>query len=137
MAGQHPNSRRSLTIIPVATMSSKGYNFTMIETRYRLEYYLEDNGVSPFKEWLSNLRDRNGHAKISARLNRVKLGNFGVVKALGDGVNELKIDYGPGYRVYYAMSGRTVVLLLIGGDKSTQQEDIKAAKGYWKRQQRG
>ena len=118
-------------------MSSKGYNFTMIETRYRLEYYLEDNGVSPFKEWLSNLRDRNGHAKISARLNRVKLGNFGVVKALGDGVNELKIDYGPGYRVYYAMSGRTVVLLLIGGDKSTQQEDIKAAKGYWKRQQRG
>jgi len=109
----------------------------MTDTPYRLEYYLEDDGGAPFKEWLSNLRDRNAHAKISARLNRAKLGNFGNVKALGDGVNELKIDYGPGYRVYYAMAGRTVILLLIGGDKSTQKEDIKVAKAYWKLQQKG
>jgi putative addiction module killer protein len=67
----------------------------------------------------------------------VKLGNFGIVKPLGDGVSELKIDYGPGYRLYYAMSGKTVVLLLIGGDKTTQTQDIKTAKAYWKRQQRG
>ena len=67
----------------------------------------------------------------------MKLGNFGVVKALGGGVIALKIDYGPGYRVYYAMNGKTVVLLLIGGDKRTQKQDIKVAKAYWKRQQGG
>jgi putative addiction module killer protein len=109
----------------------------MTDTPYRLEYYLEDNGRAPLTEWLSNLRDRNAHARISARLNRVKLGSFGIVKALGDGVHELKIDYGPGYRVYYAMSGKTVVLLLIGGDKTTQKHDIKTAKAYWKQQQKG
>lgn len=109
----------------------------MTDTPYRLEYYLEDNGRAPFTEWLSNLRDRNAHARISARLNRVRLGNFGIVKALGDGVHELKIDYGPGYRVYYAMSGKTVVLLLIGGDKTTQKHDIKTAKTYWKQQLKG
>jgi putative addiction module killer protein len=109
----------------------------MHETPYRLEYFLEDDGRAPFTEWLSHLRDRNAHARISARLNRVKLGNFGDVKALGEGVNELRIDYGPGYRLYYAMNGKTVVLLLIGGDKSTQTNDIKVAKAYWNRQQRG
>jgi putative addiction module killer protein len=109
----------------------------MTDTPYHLAYYLEDDGSAPFTEWLSKLRDRNAHARISARLNRVKLGNFGVVKALGDGVNELKIDYGPGYRVYYAMNGKTVVLLLIGGDKSTQSQDIKTAKSYWNKQRRG
>lgn len=106
-------------------------------TPYRLEYYIEDDGSSPFLAWLSSLRDREAHARVSARLNRVKLGNFGVIKALGDGVIELKIDYGPGYRVYYAMNGKTVLLLLIGGDKTTQAKDIKVAKTYWKRQQRG
>lgn len=109
----------------------------MTDTPYRLEYYLEDSGRAPFTDWLSNLRDRNAHARISARLNRVRLGNFGTVKALGDGVLELKIDYGPGYRVYYAMSGKTVVLLLIGGDKTTQKHDITTAKAYWKQQQKG
>jgi putative addiction module killer protein len=64
----------------------------------------------------------------------VELGNFGTAKPLGDGVSELKIDHGPGYRVYYAMNGKTVVLLLICGDKSTQHKDIETAKAYWKRQ---
>lgn len=109
----------------------------MTDTPYRLEYYLEDDGSAPFTEWLSHLRDRDAHARISARLNRIKLGNFGIIKALGDGVIELKIDYGPGYRVYYAMNGKTVVLLLIGGDKTTQTRDVKVAKAYWKRQQGG
>jgi putative addiction module killer protein len=109
----------------------------MADTIYRLEYYLEDDGRAPFTVWLSNIHDRDAHARISARLNRLKLGNFGVFKALGDGVIELKIDYGPGYRIYYAMNGKTVVLLLIGGDKSTQKQDIKVAKAYWKRQQGG
>ena len=109
----------------------------MTDTPYNLQYYLEDDGTAPFTEWLSNLRDRDAHARISARLNRVKLGNFGIIKALGDGGTEIKIDYGPGYRLYYAMNGKTIVLLLIGGDKSTQKQDIKLAKTYWQRQQKG
>jgi len=109
----------------------------MTDTPYNLQYYLEDDGTAPFTEWLSNLRDRDAHARISARLNRVKLGNFGIIKALGDGVSEIKIDYGPGYRLYYAMNGKTIVLLLIGGDKSTQKQDIMLAKTYWQRQQKG
>jgi len=109
----------------------------MNDTPYHIEYFLEDDGHAPFIEWLSKLRDRDAHARISARLVRVRLGNFGIIKPLGDGVHELKIDYGPGYRVYYAMNGKTVVLLLIGGDKGTQTKDIKTAKAYWKRQQKG
>jgi putative addiction module killer protein len=106
----------------------------MSDTPYSLRYYLDDNGEAPFIKWLTSLRDRNAHARISARLNRIKLGGFGDVKALGDGVYELRIDYGPGYRVYYAMDGATIVLLLIGGDKDTQKRDIKLAKSYWKHQ---
>ena len=65
------------------------------------------------------------------------LGNFGTTKPVGEGVSESKIDHGPGYRVYYAMTGKTVVLLLIGGDESTQQKDIETAKSYWERQREG
>jgi putative addiction module killer protein len=106
----------------------------MIETPYHLEYYLDDNGEAPFTRWLEALRDRVAFVRIAVRLDRVQAGNFGTVKALGDGVSELKIDHGPGYRVYYAMSGKTVVLLLIGGDKSTQSRDVETAKAYWKQQ---
>jgi putative addiction module killer protein len=106
----------------------------MLETLYRLEYYLDDNGEAPFTKWLEALRDRIAFARIVVRLDRLQAGNFGTVKPLGDGVNELKIDHGPGYRVYYAMREKTVVLLLIGGDKSTQSRDIETAKAYLKRQ---
>ena len=109
----------------------------MSETPYRLEYYLDKNGDAPFTKWLESLRDRSAFARIVTRLDRVRLGNFGIHKSLGDGVHELKIDYGPGYRLYYAMTGSTVVLLLIGGDKSTQDKDTETAKAYWKRQQEG
>ncbi|HXE95100.1 MAG TPA: type II toxin-antitoxin system RelE/ParE family toxin [Dongiaceae bacterium] len=85
-------------------------------------------------EWLYLLRDKVAVYRIRARLDRVELGNFGTAKPIGAGVSELKIDHGPGYRVYYAMNGKTVVLLLIGGDKSTQHKDIETAKAYWKRQ---
>ncbi|OGU18174.1 MAG: hypothetical protein A2076_11400 [Geobacteraceae bacterium GWC2_53_11] len=77
----------------------------MVETPYRLEYYLDDNGKAPFSEWLYLLRDKMAVYRIRARLDRVELGNFGTAKSLGDGVSELKIDHGPGYRVYYAMNG--------------------------------
>lgn len=104
----------------------------MLETPYQVEYYLTSTGSCPFTDWLNSLRDRATVSRIRIRINRVMLGNFGTVKAAGQGVSELKIDHGPGYRLYYAMSGKTVVLLLVGGDKSTQSADIEAAKHYWK-----
>ncbi len=83
---------------------------------------------STFDRWLSRLADARARAKIQVRLDRLELGNFGDVKALGDGISELKVDYGPGYRVYFTRRGARVVLLLCGGDKSTQSRDIAAAK---------
>ena len=80
-----------------------------------------------FDHWYDGLRDRQGRARIAARLRRVELGNFGDVKPVGSGVSELRIDYGPGYRVYYTKHGLEVVLLLAGGDKKTQTRDIKIA----------
>lgn len=109
----------------------------MREEQYRLEYYQQENGDVPFREWLHGLRDSLAVERIRARLTRVRAGNFGDTRNLGDGVNELKVDHGPGYRVYYAMKGKTVVLLLIGGDKSTQKQDIKAAKQFWREYQGG
>ena len=88
--------------------------------------------VSPFVVWLEGLRDRRAVAAIQARLNRVRLGNFGDCKSVGGGVEELRIDFGPGYRVYFGRSGRTVVVLLGGGSKRTQKADIRNAQRYWK-----
>jgi putative addiction module killer protein len=99
---------------------------------YQLELYQRVNGDVPFRDWLYGLRDLRAVARIRARLTRVRAGNFGQVRSVGEGVAELKMDYGPGYRFYYAMAGKTVVLLLIGGDKSTQKRDIKTAKEYWR-----
>lgn len=80
-----------------------------------------------FNEWLANLRDQRGKARIAARLISAQLGNFGEYRVLEEGVCELKIDFGPGYRVYYVRRGEVVYLLLCGGDKSTQKKDIKRA----------
>jgi putative addiction module killer protein len=81
-----------------------------------------------FKAWLSELRDRRAAARIAGRIDRLRLGNPGVVEAVGEGVSEMKIDYGPGYRVYYKRRGETLVVILCGGDKSDQASDIKRAK---------
>ena len=85
----------------------------------------------PFQEWLRGLRDGAARAKIRIRLNRVKEGNFGKHRGIGEGVIELKIDFGPGYRVYMGEDGDQVILLC-GGDKSTQDADIRRAKGFWR-----
>ena len=95
-----------------------------------LRIYSTGNGREPFSEWLEKL-SAGYRAIIRSRLNRIILGNFGDAKSLGDGVHELRIDVGPGYRVYYGIDGMTIVLLLCGGDKSTQVRDIKRAKEYW------
>jgi putative addiction module killer protein len=98
---------------------------------YQVKYYKLESGKEPFKAWLYDLRDHVAIAKIRIRIGRVRLGNFGNYKPLGNGVLELKIDHGAGYRLYYAISGKAIVLLLIGGDKSTQERDIETAKRYW------
>lgn len=95
-----------------------------------LEYQAQD-GRSPYRDWLSSLRDREARVRVRVRIDRMSLGNFGDWHAVGDGVNELRIDYGPGYRVYFGRKGNTVVLLLCGGDKRTQARDIALAQAYW------
>ena len=92
--------------------------------------FLDDSGRSPFREWLAGL-DRAVTARIQARILRFEIGNLGDLKHLGGGVWEARLAFGPGYRVYLGKSGRQLVLLLLGGDKGSQTEDIKRAKGYW------
>src|SRR4030065_2397934 len=87
---------------------------------FTLEYYITETGKIPFKEWLESLKDIQARAKIRVALDRIRLGNFGHAKSIGEGVHELKIDYGPGYRIYYAFTGKTIVLLLLGGDRSEE-----------------
>lgn len=80
-----------------------------------------------FTDWLDTLRDRRARAKILARIDRIGLGNLGDVKPVGEGVSESRINYGPGYRIYFCSRGEEVIVLLCGGDKSTQSEDIAKA----------
>jgi len=100
-------------------------------TPKELHVYVTEDGRSPFSEWLASLRDGKARAKIRVRLDRVSLGNMGDCHGIGEGIQELRIDYGPGYRVYFGQRGATIVLLLCGGDKSTQAKDIELAKQYW------
>jgi putative addiction module killer protein len=87
--------------------------------------------VVPFEDWMSSLRDQRARAKIRTRIARVRLGNLGDCESVGSGVLELKIIYGPGYRVYFGQVGVKLVILLCGGDKSSQPEDIRRAIEYW------
>ena len=91
-----------------------------------MEYTIQYSDV--FAQWLISLRDTRAKQKIKVRLDRILEGNFGDHKSVGDGVSELRIPYGAGYRVYYTLRNNTVVFLLSGGDKSTQANDIKRAK---------
>ena len=97
---------------------------------YEVREYLTETGYSPFSVWLDGLRDPRARARIEARLARVRLGNLGDYSPVGDGVQELRIFYGPGYRVYFAFESSTIVILLGGGSKATQRRDIVAAKAY-------
>ncbi len=89
---------------------------------------LELRKTDAFEEWLTGLKDQRGKAKIVARIDRLAFGNPGDVAPVGEGVSELRIHFGPGYRVYFARRGKSVVVLLCGGDKSSQERDIAEAK---------
>lgn len=88
---------------------------------------VEIRKTNVFVQWLDNLRDMRARARVQARIERLASGNPGDVKPVGEGVSELRIDYGPGYRVYFRKRGRELIILLAGGDKSTQTSDIKTA----------
>lgn len=97
-----------------------------------IRQYTTSSGRNVFESWLESLPDRQAQARIAARLERLTAGNFGDCKPVGGGVSELRIDHGPGYRVYFAMVGGACVLLLCGGDKRRQSADIARAIEYLK-----
>lgn len=105
-------------------------------SKVELLEYVSDDGKNIFRTWLRKLKDGTARARIRVRLNRVRLGNFGDCKSVGQGVSELRIDYGPGYRVYFGKSRAVVVLLLCGGTKQSQAKDIRKAHKYWVEYQR-
>lgn len=96
-----------------------------------VQEYIAEDGRNHFEDWLLGLRDSEARARVRVRVNRVRLGNFGDSKGVGRGVHELRIDYGPGYRIYFGRSGSAVVVLLCGGDKRTQARDIEMAQALW------
>ena len=97
----------------------------------KIQRYVTADGQVPFDNWHDSLRDSKISTIIDKRLNRVILGNLGDCKSVGKGVFELRIDYGPGFRIYFGEVGTTIILLLCGGDKSTQDRDIRQAIEYW------
>lgn len=99
---------------------------------FEIRRYRTTRGDEPFTEWLLALSDRQARARILVRLERLEAGNFGDAKHLRDGVSELRIDWGPGYRVYYGRDGAMVIVLLCGGDKRRQDADIERAVALWR-----
>jgi len=98
---------------------------------FEVRHYLAPSGRDVFGDWLAALQDRRATAAILLRIGRIRRGLFGDCKSVGDGVQELRIDIGPGYRVYFGRVGDRLIILLSGGDKRGQRGDIKSAKQYW------
>ena len=107
-----------------------------MQSSFEIRHYLTRSEKDPFMEWRRQLRDTKAKIAIDRRVNRMELGNFGDYKPCQDGVWELRIDVGQGYRVYYAIAGMQVILLLCGGDKRMQDADIDRACAYWQDWQR-
>lgn len=93
--------------------------------------FITDDGRNPFREWLHGLRDAHTRARIRVRLNRLRLGNLGDCSPVGEGVSELRMSFGPGFRVYFGQQGNRLIILLCGGDKKSQSRDIRIAQNYW------
>lgn len=97
-----------------------------------VEIYCDSAGNEPYTLWINSLKDPKTKARIEQRIRRIENGNFGDHKSVGEGVWELKLDFGPGYRVYYAHEADQIVILLCAGIKKAQQRDIDQAQSYWK-----
>ncbi len=107
------------------------YNIAVIPHKKVARIYTTRGGREPFSEWLDDLKDIRGKAAVLTRVRRMEEGNPGHCRSVGQGVQELKIDCGPGYRVYFGLDGSVLVILLCGGDKGSQNRDIKKAHGLW------
>ena len=94
--------------------------------------YVTPGGKTPFDDWVRKLKDKRAIARVLQRIDRLRLGNFGDCRSVGNGVYELRIHFGAGYRVYFGIADEQLVLLLSGGDKSSQKKDIITAQTYWK-----
>lgn len=105
----------------------------MSDQELEISYYVALNGRSPFRDWFESLRDFNAQAIIHSQIDRLSLGNFGKCKVLRPGLFELRINYGPGYRIYFGRTGSKIILLLCGGNKSTQTKDVANAYRHWKK----
>lgn len=115
----------------VELLSFISYNINMSKKR-TLKIYQDAGGNEPFIEWLEGIKDRKSRSRVIARLDRLEVGNPGDTRPVGEGVSELRMHFGPGYRVYYGEDGPAIVILLSGGDKGSQSRDIKKALTYWK-----
>jgi putative addiction module killer protein len=94
-------------------------------------YFEDSNGNQPAYDWVEKLKDKKTRVIIKGRIRRLEEGNLGYTRSVGQGLIELKIDYGPGYRVYLGFDGDTIIVILAGGDKSSQSKDIETAKARW------
>ncbi|MBE9075786.1 type II toxin-antitoxin system RelE/ParE family toxin [Romeria aff. gracilis LEGE 07310] len=103
----------------------------MSAEQWEIQKYVTESDVCPFDRWFETL-DKQTQARIDVRFDRLRLGNFGDHKSVGEGVYELRFSFGPGFRVYYGFAGRRLVLLLAGGSKKDQSRDIKASQKFWK-----
>lgn len=101
-----------------------------------IQVYQTPDGIEPFTEWLTSIRDIRTQTRIHARLERLEDGNLGDFQTVGEGVIELRIHFGPGYRIYFGQIDNTIILLLSGGDKQSQKRDIDQAKTYWEEYKR-
>ena len=101
----------------------------------QMVFYADEDGNEPFQLWIDNLRDTKGRRRILNRLLRVQQGNYGDVKLIGDGLSELRLFFGPGYRVYFGEDSGKILVILCGGDKGSQSQDIEDAKAYWQEYQ--
>jgi putative addiction module killer protein len=97
----------------------------------QIVFYADRDGNEPFQVWLADLRDTKGRRRILNRLLRVQQGNYGDVEPIGEGLSELRLFFGPGYRVYFGEDAGNIVVILCGGDKDSQSQDIENAKIYW------
>ena len=104
-----------------------------MEPRIQIKLLETDEGKIPFQDWYNSLKDKVIQVRIRRRLDRIELGNLGDVESVGEGVYELRFHFGSGYRVYFSRLGDSVIILIGGGDKSTQQRDIANAQAIWKR----
>lgn len=97
-----------------------------------VKIYRDKNSVEPYTKWINSFKDFKTKARIQQRIRRIEIGNLGVKKSLGKGVWELKFDFGAGYRIYYGVEGNEIIILLAGGNKKTQEQDILTAQKLWK-----